>query len=335
MKSWQLERGGRESLHLVDISEPKPGPDQILVRTKAVSLNYRDKLMMEDRYLHPVVYPLVPGSELAGEVVAVGSGVFRFKAGDQVASIFRPKWLRGVPSSEATRETLGGPLPGVLAEYVLLSEQGALTYPDYLTPAEASTLPVAAVTAWVALLTHGNLNPGETVLLQGSGGVSLFALQLAVAHGARVLITSRSPAKIARLKQLGAAQVIDTSTNAAWDEAVLRLTDGRGADHILDVIGGDAVPLSIQAAAWGGHVALIGIMDHPTATISIPAVMVKHLRLHGVSLGSRSDMEQLLAFFENHRLSPIIDARYSFDQLPDALDHLDRGPFGKLVVEIN
>jgi NADPH:quinone reductase-like Zn-dependent oxidoreductase len=158
---------------------------------------------------------------------------------------------------------------------------------------------------------------------------------LAVAHGARVLITSRSPAKIARLKQLGAAQVIDTSTNAAWDEAVLRLTDGRGADHILDVIGGDAVPLSIQAAAWGGHVALIGIMDHPTATISIPAVMVKHLRLHGVSLGSRSDMEQLLAFFENHRLSPIIDARYSFDQLPDALDHLDRGPFGKLVVEIN
>jgi NADPH:quinone reductase-like Zn-dependent oxidoreductase len=335
MKSWQLERGGRESLHLVDISEPKPGPDQILVRTKAVSLNYRDKLMMEDRYLHPVVYPLVPGSELAGEVVAVGSGVSRFKAGDQVVSIFRPKWLRGVPSSEATRETLGGPLPGVLAEYVLLSEQGALTYPDYLTPAEASTLPVAAVTAWVALLTHGNLNPGETVLLQGSGGVSLFALQLAVAHGARVLITSISPAKIARLKQLGAAQVIDTSTNAAWDEAVLRLTDGRGADHIVDVIGGDAVALSIQAAAWGGHVALIGIMDHPTTTISIPAVMVKHLRLHGVSLGSRSDMEELLAFVENHRLSPIIDARYSFDALPDALDHLDRGPFGKLVVEIN
>ena len=259
MKSWLLERGGRESLHLVDISEPKPGPEQILVRTKAISLNYRDKLMIEDKYLHPVVYPLVPGSDLAGEVVAVGSGVSRFKAGDQVVSIFRPKWLDGVPSSEATRETLGGPLPGVLAEYVLLSEQGALAYPDYLTPAEASTLPVAAVTAWVASFTHSNLNPGETVLLQGSGGVSLFALQLAVAHGARVLITSRSPAKIERLKQLGGAEVIDTSTNAAWDEVVLRLTDGRGADHILDVIGGDAVPLSIQVAAWGGHVALIGI----------------------------------------------------------------------------
>jgi NADPH:quinone reductase-like Zn-dependent oxidoreductase len=335
MKSWLLERGGRESLHLVDISEPKPGPDQILVRTKAVSLNYRDKLMIEDKYLRPVVYPLVPGSDLAGEVVAVGSGVSRFKAGDQVVSIFRPKWLRGVPSSEATHGTLGGPLPGVLAEYVLLSEQGALAYPDYLTPAEASTLPVAAVTAWVALFTHGNLNPGETVLLQGSGGVSLFALQLAVAHGARVFITSRSPAKIARLKQLGAAGVIDTSTNAAWDEAVLRLTDGRGADHIVDVVGGDTVPLSIHAAAWGGHVALIGIMDQPTTTISIPVVMIKHLRLHGVSVGSRSDMEELLAFVENHRLSPIIDARYGFDALPDALDHLDRGPFGKLVVEIN
>jgi NADPH:quinone reductase-like Zn-dependent oxidoreductase len=335
MKSWLLERGGRESLHLVDISEPKPGPEQILVRTKAVSLNYRDKLMIEDKYLHPVVYPLVPGSDLAGEVVAVGSGVSRFKAGDQVVSIFKPKWLRGVPSSEATRENLGGPLPGMLAEYVLLSEQGALAYPDYLTPAEASTLPVAAVTAWVALFKHGNLKPGETVLLQGSGGVSLFALQLAVAHGARVLVTSRSPGKIARLKELGAAEVIDTSANAAWDEVVLRLTDGRGADHILDVLGGDAVLLSMQAAAWGGHIALIGIMDHPTATISIPTAIVKNLRLHGVSVGSRDDMEELLAFVENYRIPPIIDARYSFEALPDALDHLDRGPFGKLVVDIN
>jgi NADPH:quinone reductase-like Zn-dependent oxidoreductase len=134
---------------------------------------------------------------------------------------------------------------------------------------------------------------------------------------------------------LGAAEVIDTSANAAWDKVALRLTDGRGADHILEVIGGDAVPLSIQAAAWGGHIALIGIMDRPTATISIPTAMVKTLRLQGVSVGSRGDMEELLAFVENHRLSPIIDARYGFDALPDALHHLDRGPFGKVVVEIN
>jgi NADPH:quinone reductase-like Zn-dependent oxidoreductase len=233
------------------------------------------------------------------------------------------------------RENLGGPLPGVLAEYVLLSEQGALAYPDYLTPAEASTLPVAAITAWVALFKQGNLKPGETVLLQGSGGVSLFALQLAVAHGARVLVTSRSPSKIAHLKQLGATEVIDTSTNAAWDEVVLQLTDGRGADHILDVIGGDAVPMSIRAAAWGGHIALIGIMDRPTATFSILAAMTKALRLQGVSVGSRDDMEELLAFVEKHRISPIIDARYTFDALPDALAHLDRGPFGKVVIEIN
>jgi NADPH:quinone reductase-like Zn-dependent oxidoreductase len=185
------------------------------------------------------------------------------------------------------------------------------------------------------LFTHGNLKPGETVLLQGSGGVSLFALQLAVAHGARVFVTSRSPGKIARLKQLGAAEVVDTSANAAWDEVALRLTNGKGANHILDVLGGDAVPMSIQAAAWGGHIALIGIMDRPTTTISIPTMMGKTLRLHGVSVGSRRDMEQLLAFVENHRISPIIDAKYSFDALPDALDHLDRGPFGKIVVEIN
>ncbi len=335
MKSWLLEKTGRENLNLVDISEPKPGPGQILVRTKAVSLNYRDKLVIENKYPLPILFPMVPGSDLAGEVVAVGSGVSRFKTGDQVISLFRPKWLRGVPSHEAIRENLGGPLPGVLAEYVLLSEQGALAYPDYLTPVEASTLPVAAITAWVALFKHGNLKPGETVLLQGSGGVSLFALQLAVAHGARVLVTSRSPGKIARLKQLGAEEVIDTSTNTAWDEAVFQLTDGRGADHILDVLGGDAVPLSILAAAWGGHIALIGIMDRPTTTISILTAMGKTLRLQGVSVGSRGDMEELLAFVETHRISPIIDARYSFDALPEALDHLDRGPFGKVVVEIN
>ncbi len=321
MKSWLLENTGRESLRLVNMSEPKPGPGQILVQTTAVSLNFRDKLIIEGSYPLPLTYPLVPGSDLAGKVIALGSGVSRFKVGDQVVSLFRPKWLRGVPSREAARETLGGSLPGVLAEYVLLSEQGALAYPGYLTPAEASTLPVAALTAWVALFTHGNLKPGETVLLQGSGGVSLFALQLAVAHGARVFVTSRSPGKIARLKQLGAAEVVDTSANAAWDEVALRLTNGKGADHILDVLGGDAVPMSIQAAAWGGH--------------SIPTMMGKTLRLHGVSVGSRRDMEQLLAFVENHRISPIIDAKYSFDALPDALDHLDRGPFGKIVVEIN
>src|SRR6267378_587561 len=335
MKSWLLENTGRESLRLVNMSEPKPGPGQILVRSTAVSLNFRDKLIIEGSYPLPLTYPLVPGSDLPGKVIALGSEVSRFKVGDQVVSLFRPKWLRGVPSREAARETLGGSLPGVLAEYVLLSEQGALAYPDYLTPAEASTLPVAAITAWVALFKHGNLKPGETVLLQGSGGVSLFALQLAVAHGARVLVSSRSPGKIARLKQLGAEEVIDTSTNTAWDEAVFQLTDGRGADHILDVLGGDAVPLSIVAAAWGGHIALIGIMDRPTTTISILTAMGKTLRLQGVSVGSRGDMEELLAFVETHRISPIIDARYSFDSLPDALDHLDHGPFGKIVVEIN
>jgi NADPH:quinone reductase-like Zn-dependent oxidoreductase len=335
MKSWQLKKSGSKNLHLIESPTPKPGPGEILVRSKAISLNYRDRLVIEDKYPLPISYPLVPGSDLAGEVVAVGSGMSRLKTGDQVISLFRPKWLRGVPSLETMRENLGGPLPGVLAEYVLLSEEGALAYPDYLTPAEASTLPVAAITAWVALFKHGNLTPGETVLLQGSGGVSLFALQLAVAHGARVLVTSRSPGKIARLKQLGAAEVIDTSTNATWDEVVLEFTHGRGVDHVLDVIGGDAVPMSIQAAAWGGHIALIGIMDRPTTTFSILAAMAKTLRLQGVSVGSRDDMEELLAFVEYHRILPIIDARYSFNALPDAVDHLDRGPFGKVVVEIN
>src|SRR5260370_2664751 len=187
MKSWLLENTGRERISLDNINEPKPGPGQILVRTTAVSLNFRDKLIIEGSYPLPLTYPLVPGSDLAGKVVALGSGVSRFKVGDQVVSLFRPKWLRGVPSREAARETLGGSLPGVLAEYVLLSEQGALAYPGYLTPAEASTLPVAALTAWVALFTHGNLKPGETVLLQSSGGGARCSLGLARAPHARGL----------------------------------------------------------------------------------------------------------------------------------------------------
>ena len=182
MKSWLLEKPERKNLHLVDISEPKPGPGQILVHTTAVSLNFRDKLIIEGSYPFPLRFPLVPGSDLAGEVVAVGSGVSRFKAGDRVVSLYRPKWLRGVPSREATREALGGPLPGVLAEYVLLSEQGALGYPDYLTPAEASTLPVAAVTAWVALFTHGNLKPGDS---SASGKRRSLPVCSAIGGGAR------------------------------------------------------------------------------------------------------------------------------------------------------
>lgn len=333
MKSWILEETGRENLHLVEIPEPTPGPNQILVRASAVSLNYRDKAIIESSYPAPVSFPLVPGSDLAGEVVSVGPDVKRFKVGDRVVSVFQPLWLDGVPTSEMRRATLGSTLPGVLAEYVLLSEQGALTYPDYLTPAQASTLPIAAVTAWVPLFGYGRLRPEDTLLVQGSGGVSLFGLQLARALGSRVIATSRSKSKIPLLKGLGASDVIDTATNPAWDEQARALTEGKGVDYILEVVGGEYVQRSLNAAAVGGEVAVIGFMESITATINLGSLMLANVRLQGIGVGSRKHMADLLSFLEQHKIEPVIDTVYDFANLPGALDHLDRGPFGKVVIE--
>ena len=334
MKSWQLEKTGRENLHLLEIPEPTPGPNQILVRTLAVSLNFRDKAIVEGSYPAPVNFPLVPGSDLAGEVVSVGADVTRFKIGDKVVSVFQPLWLDGLPTPEARTSTLGGTLPGVLAEYVLLPEEGALTYPRYLTPAQASTLPIAAVTAWVSLFDHGHLQPEDTVLVQGSGGVSLFGMQLARALGARVIATSRSASKIPLLEQLGASDVIDTAKTPAWDEEARVLTQGKGVDYVLEVVGGEYVQRSVAASAVGGHVAVIGFMESIAATINLGSLMSANVKLQGVGVGSRKNMADLLEFLEQHRVEPVIEATYDFSDLQNALDHLDRGPFGKVVVEV-
>jgi NADPH:quinone reductase-like Zn-dependent oxidoreductase len=334
MKSWQLEKVGRPYLHLVDGPQPEPGPRQVLIRTHAVSLNFRDKAIIDGTYPMPVTFPLVLGSDVAGEVVAIGAEVTLVKPGDKVISVFKPKWLDGVPTSGESTDTLGGPLPGVLAEYALLEETGVLKYPDYLTPAEASTLPIAAVTAWVALFTHGGLRSEDTVLVQGSGGVSIAGLQLAVAYGARVIATSTSETKIARLKQLGALEVINTRERPSWEDDVRRLTDGQGVNHILEVVGGESVQHSIHALAWGGHIAVIGFMGGPAATIILPSMMGTAVKIQGVGVGSRRDTQDLLTFLSKHPIAPVIDSTYDFAALPDALDHLDRGPFGKVVVQV-
>jgi NADPH:quinone reductase-like Zn-dependent oxidoreductase len=313
MKSWQLEKTGRENLHLVDIPEPKPGPDEILVRTTAVSLNFRDKAIIEGLYPRPLAFPLVPGGELAGEVVAVGAKVTRFKPTDKVVSVYKPLWIDGVPTLQASAANRGAPLPGVLEEYIVLSEDGTLSYPDYLTPAQASTVSIAGVTAWVALFDHGHLQPSETVLVHGTGGVSLFGLQLARAHGSRVIATSRSSRKIPSLKELGASDVIDTTIKPAWEEEARSLTCGKGIDHILEVVGGESVQRSIAAAAWGGHVAIIGYMESGSATITLASMLPLFVKLQGLSVGSRRHMSDLL--MERHSIRPVIDATYDFDAL--------------------
>ena len=334
MRAWQLENPGKQNLHLIEQDRPAPGPGDVLIRTNAVSLNYRDRAIIDGSYPVPMKFPMIPTSDLAGEVIAVGEQVSRLHPGDPVVSVYKPFWLDGVPSQKADHQNLGGPLAGVLAEYVVLPESGALTYPSYLTPKEASTLPIAAVTAWVGLFARGQLRSGQTVLVQGSGGVALMALQLAVAHGARVIAISRSAGKAARLKELGASEVIDTTRKPDWEQEVRRLTGGIGVDHVVEVLGGDQLQRSIAASAWGGHIAVIGFMDQQKATISVPSVLGAAIRIQGIGVGSQKDMRDLLAFMETHHIRTVIDTTYDFADAPSAFDHLDRGPFGKVVIEL-
>jgi NADPH:quinone reductase-like Zn-dependent oxidoreductase len=334
MKSWQLSGKGIQSLQLVEHATPEPGPEEVVLRVRSVSLNYRDKAIVDGTYPLPTKFPIVPASDLAGEVVAVGTKVTNLKPGDKVISVFKPYWLDGPPTNETYGANLGSPLPGVLAQYVLLPASGALPYPGYLTPAQASTLPIAATTAWVALFPHGKLQPGQTVLVQGSGGVSLIALQIAVAHGARVLATSRSETKIKRMKELGADQVVNSQKTPAWDQEILKLTGGKGADQVIDVLGGESLQRSVAASALGGHIAVIGFMDQQAATILVPSLIGRATVVQGVGVGSQKDTRDVLGFLEKHRIQPVIDAEYDFAAAREAFAHLDRGPFGKVVVNV-
>jgi NADPH:quinone reductase-like Zn-dependent oxidoreductase len=334
MKVWQIKETGRKNLHQEEQAIPAPGPNEVVLRVDAFSLNYRDKAIIDGTYPLPMPLPLIPGSDAAGEIVSVGSGVQSLAKGDRVITRLHVQWIDGKASYAATGATLGGPLPGVFAEYAVVSEEGVIKYPSYLTPEQASTLPIAALTAWVGLFKHGHLEAGDDVLVQGSGGVSVFALQLAKAAGNRVIALSRSKEKGEKLLKLGASEVVDTTKNPDWEGQVRELTGGKGADVIIEVIGGSSVQHSIAASAFEGHIAVIGFIDNMMATVAIPWMLGTNVTLQGVSVGSRSDFEALIKFLEKHRIEPIVEATYSFDELPQAFEHFDKSPFGKIVVKI-
>lgn len=349
MTVWELSAFGLSNLAPVVRPVPQPGPREVLVRVTAVSLNYRDKLTAEGVMLPELKLPHVPASDAAGEVVAVGEQVRRFRPGDRVLSHFVTEWVEGpVPppadhvagvraaGGAAYGGTLGGPLPGVLAEYILLHEDSLLATPASLTDAEGSTLAIAALTAWFAYFETGvALKPGQTVLVQGTGGVAIFALQIARAAGARVIITSRDPAKLECAKALGAWQGIDTTRRPAWDEAVLELTEGRGAEHVLEIVGGDNLIRSVRAVAPGGRISLIGLLASLQITADILPLLVKRVVLQGISVGHRKAFEAMNRAIETAGIKPVIDAVYPFARLPEAFAHLDRGPFGKIVVTLS
>lgn len=337
MKRWSMDAAGRDRLVLANAAKPRPAAGEILVKVVAVSLNYRDKLVIDTGFGLKMSYPFTPASDMAGVVEAVGEGSTRFKPGERVISTFIPGWIDGLNDGTARippYRTLGGLLPGVLAEYVAFPEGWFTRAPATLDDAAASTLPVAGLTAWFALVERGAPLAGRTVLVQGTGGVSLFGLQIAKAAGARVIVTSGSADKLARARDLGADHGIDRGSGD-WVEAVHRLTGDRGADHILEVAGGANLGQSVQAAAMGGRISVIGVLEGFEVSAPVVPLMLKALTIQGIGVGHRRSQEDLVRAIDTLGLKPVIEKRYGFADLPAALDHLDRGAFGKIVIDVN
>lgn len=262
MKAYEIQsNAGIDALALVDRPQAKPAAGQVLIQVKAASLNYRDLLVIEGAYGAGQKYPLIPMSDGAGEVVAVGEGVTRVKIGDRVAGIFFQDWIYGSLTKEKMKSDLGGGIDGMLAEYVVLHQDGLVILPDYLSYIEGATLPCAAVTAWHGLITKGNIGAGDSVLLLGTGGVSIFALQFAKIHGARAIITSSSDEKLARAKQLGADETINYKATPDWEKQVYQLTNRTGVDHVVEVGGAGTLSKSLQAVRIGGRISLIGVLS--------------------------------------------------------------------------
>lgn len=333
MRAYQLQPGfGFDNLKPVELPSPQAGPRQVLVEMKAWSLNYRDLLITMGAYNPRMKLPIIPLSDGAGVVAAVGPGVTRFKIGDKVAPNFMQRWLSGRLNDEMGKSALGGAIDGVLAEQVVFSEDGLVRVPEHLTLEEAATLPCAGVTAWNALVESGCIKAGETVLVQGTGGVSLFALQFAKMHGARVVATSSSDAKLQRVKQLGADELINYKTTPEWGRKALELAGG--VDHIVEVGGAGTLGESLRAVRAGGHVALIGVLSGGTQTFNPVSILMKGVRLQGIFVGSREMFEDMNRAIGLHRIKPILDRTFKFTELVAALQYMQSGAhFGKIVLK--
>jgi NADPH:quinone reductase-like Zn-dependent oxidoreductase len=333
MKIWQVAREWSiDGMELVEQPDPTPGPGQVVVRIRAASLNYRDLLTIQGKG-GVTKLPLVPCSDGAGEVTAIGDGVTRIAVGDRVCPMFFQSWFDGGPSAGNRRLALGGSRPGVLQELMLLNAEGVSRIPDHLSFAEAATLPCAGLTAWRALFDEARIRPGDTVLVQGTGGVSIFALQFAKLAGASVVVTSSSDAKLERAKALGADHTINYRAVSEWGKAAADWAGG-GIDHIVEVGGKDTFQQSIEAAKVGGNILVIGVLSGFSQEISIPGIFSKNLHITGLSVGSRRMFESMAAAISRNRLRPVVDRRFDFDAVPEALRLMQSGGhFGKIVVE--
>ena len=334
MKLFQVHEFGIERLQVTEGDVPKPGDYEVIVRMTAAALNRRDLMVVTGTYNPKMRRPMVPLSDGAGVIEEVGKNVTRWKRGDRVTGIFMQQWLQGPVTAEAGKSARGGSIDGVLAEFVAFDEQGLVATPSSLSDEEAATLPCAAVTAWHALFEHTSMKPGNTVLLQGTGGVSIFSLQLAQAAGLRTILTSSSDEKLRRAKEMGATEVVNYKATPEWDKEARRLTGGLGVDHVVEVGGSDTVKLSLQAVRTGGAISVIGVLSGAGPSIDPRFILMNSLRVQGIYVGSRLMFERLNQAIELHRIKPVIDKVFPWTEFPEALRHMESARhFGKIVLK--
>jgi len=335
MKAWQIDKDfGLDNLHFVDMPEPELRTGQVLIKMSAASLNYRDLVTVAGAYGKTVKTPLIPCSDGVGQVVKTGDTVQGVTVGDRVSPIFFPDWKDGPATPSVIPQALGGAFDGTLREYMVVDENACVRTPDHLSDAQAASLPCAAVTAWSALFEQAEIATGSRLVIQGTGGVALFALLFAKAAGAEVLITSSSDEKLARAKELGADYTVNYYDYPTWRQEVKKVWPD-GADHIIELGGAQTLEQSIRATRIGGHISLIGVLTGPnTSSIPLPMILMRNIRIQGVTVGSKGAFERMNAFIDQHKIVPVIDKTFSFTEVPSAFKHLESGQhFGKVCIE--
>ncbi len=334
MQAYQITAFGFESLQRVNLPDPQPGPGQVLLEMKAWSLNFRDLMMAKGHYNPKLKMPATPLSDGVGQVMEVGPGVTRVKVGDRVAGAFMPKWIAGEIDEAKARSALGGGGPdGMLAERVVISEEGVVHVPEHLSDEEAATLPCAAVTAWHALVGEGRLKSGDVVLVQGTGGVSIFALQFAHLAGARVIATSSRDEKLARAIALGASDGINYTSTPKWEDRVRELTGGVGVDYVVEVGGAGTLTQSMKAIKPGGQISLIGVLTGGAGQINPLPILMRNIRVQGIFVGSREMFEAMNRAIALAKLKPVVDRVFPFDDAVAAYRYMESGAhFGKVCI---
>ena len=336
MKLFELQAFGLDHLVPAERPAPEPGPDEVIVRVRAASLNYRDLLVVQGKYNPRMKLPRVPLSDGAGEVVAVGANVTTWKSGDRVVVPFMPNWLDGELTAAKAAGALGGDVDGMLQELIAIRADALLAISPHLSFEQAATLPCAGVTAWNGLFVSGNLRPGQTLLLQGTGGVSLFGLQFGKIAGAKIILLSSSDAKLERARAMGADHTLNYRNEPDWDKRVLEITQGQGVDLTLEVGGTGTLSRTLRATGYAGHISLIGVLSGISGDVQIGHVLHKALTVRGIYVGSKAMFAAMNAAISAHRIEPVVDRIFSFSEIATAFRHLESAQHvGKIVIRFD